>query len=60
MKIFKQLLFILRIVVLLVSIAGFFYLQSLKPTLSGELKLNGLNSAVEILFDEYGIPHMVL
>jgi penicillin amidase len=33
-------------------------LQSTKSQTSGELKLSGLEKPVEVLYDEYGIPHI--
>lgn len=40
------------------SLLAYFYLQTLKPTYSGEQKLTGLNGEVEVYYDEYGIPHI--
>lgn len=58
MKIIKRLVLgILALLVLLV-LTIVIYLQTTKPTLSGELTLAGLREPVEILYDEYGVPHI--
>ncbi|MGA9270864.1 MAG: penicillin acylase family protein [Lutimonas sp.] len=43
---------------LLLLIAYFFFAQSQKPTYSGSADLPGLDSEVEVYFDEFGIPHI--
>lgn len=43
---------------LLLLIAFYFFAQSQKPTYSGNIDLPGLDSEVEIYFDEFGIPHI--
>ncbi len=58
MKIVKKILLGLLTLILLVFILGFFYLQSLKPTYSGEIDLDGLSNYTEVYFDDYGIPHI--
>jgi penicillin G amidase len=58
MKIVKRLLFGLAGLLLLVVIGLFIYLQTTKPVYSGELELRGLIQQVEILYDEFGIPHI--
>lgn len=58
MKIIKRLLLgVLALVVLLV-LSVVIYLQTTKPTLSGELTLTGLKEPVEVVYDEYGVPHI--
>lgn len=58
MKIIKRLLLgILALVVLLV-LSVVIYLQTTKPTLSGELALTGLKEPVEVMYDEHGVPHI--
>ena len=37
---------------------GYIYLLSLTPQYSGEIKLAGLKSQVEVFFDDFGIPHI--
>jgi len=58
MKILKRLFFILVILLAIIIAASWFYLKNQSPVYSGELKLEGLEEQVEILFDEYGIPHI--
>ena len=58
MKIIKRILIGLIVFVLLAIIGIYFYLQTTKPTYSGELKLDGLKEEVEVLYDDYGVPHI--
>ncbi|MEY4929488.1 MAG: hypothetical protein RI909_212, partial [Bacteroidota bacterium] len=58
MKIIKRILLGLVFIVLLIAIIGYFYLQTTKPSYSGELTLSGLKESVEVLYDEYGVPHI--
>lgn len=58
MKILKRILLGLIALVLLIVIIGYVYLQTTKPSYSGELTLDGLNEPVEVLYDEYGVPHI--
>jgi penicillin G amidase len=44
---------------LIIGAAGaYFYLRTLKPDLSGELRLEGLTAPVEVYFDNFGVPHI--
>ncbi|MEQ8478128.1 penicillin acylase family protein [Fulvivirga sp.] len=58
MKIFKRIIIALLALVLLVAVGGYIYLQTLKPSYSGEFSLNNLNEVVEVKYDTYGIPHI--
>ncbi len=58
MKILKKVLLGLIIILMLASIGLYFYLNAQKPSLSGELVLEGLHETVEVFFDEYGVPHI--
>ena len=58
MKTFKKIIKILLVLIIIISIAGFFILKSYKPQYSGELKLQELKEEVKVYFDEYGIPHI--
>ncbi|MTI39870.1 penicillin acylase family protein [Fulvivirga lutimaris] len=58
MKIFKRIIIALLVLVLLVAVGGYIYLQTLKPSYSGEFNLNNLNEIVEVKYDTYGIPHI--
>jgi penicillin G amidase len=58
MKTFKKLIFgvLSLIVLLIVGIYG--YLTYLKPTQNGTFSLSGLKAETEVLYDDYGIPHI--
>jgi penicillin amidase len=58
MKIIKRFLIGLATLLLLVIISIYIFLQTTKPTYSGELKLEGLKAEVEVLYDDYGVPHI--
>ena len=51
---------IAAILLLLVSLAlgVYIYLRYLLPTYNGELKLQGLSVPVEVIYDDYAIPHI--
>ncbi len=58
MKILKK-IFISLLVLLVVAAGGvFLYVQHLKPQYSGSITMQGLNAEVEVIFDNYGIPHI--
>ncbi len=58
MKIIKRILIYIAALLLLVIIGVYVFLQTTKPTYSGELKLDGLKEEVEVLYDDYGVPHI--
>jgi len=58
MKIIKRILLGLIVLVLLIVIIGYIYLQNTKPDYVGELTLAGLKEPVEVLYDDYGVPHI--
>ena len=58
MKIIKRILIGLAALLLLVIIGIYIFLQTTKPTYSGELKLDGLKAEVEVLYDDFGVPHI--
>lgn len=58
MKILKRILLGVIALVILIVAAVYLYLLSTKPIYSGELTLAGLQQPVEILYDEYGVPHI--
>jgi len=58
MKLFKRIGIGLVVIILLLLIGGYIYLQSSKPQYSGSLHIKGLNDEVEVLFDTYGVPHI--
>ena len=58
MKLLKRLLLGLTVLLLIAALGTFIYLQSLKPDLDASLPLPGLTSEVEVIYDNYGIPHI--
>ncbi|MEH0156317.1 penicillin acylase family protein [Limibacter armeniacum] len=58
MKKLKLILTIL-VVILLAGASGIYvFLSSSLPQYNGEVTLKGLNGDVEVLYDEYGVPHI--
>jgi len=58
MKIFKKIFVGLLILIIALIIGLYAHLQSTKPQLEGTLTLEGLKDEVEVLYDEYGVPHI--
>ena len=58
MKILKRILIVLLLLIVLISGGAYFYLRSLQPNYSANLQLPGLQSEVEVLYDNYAIPHI--
>jgi penicillin amidase len=58
MKWLKRILFALLLLVAIIAIGGYFWLNHSKPTYEGNLKLPGLQEKVDVYFDEVGIPHI--
>lgn len=58
MKILKRILIGLVALFFLLLAGGYAYLKSTGPEYSGELKLKGLKAEVEVLYDDYGVPHI--
>jgi penicillin amidase len=58
MKLLKRIALGLLLVLVLAGLGGYFWLQSLKPDLNAEHQITGLKAPVEILYDDYGIPHI--
>lgn len=58
MKIVKRFFLILFILIVLIAATIWIWLMSLKPQLSGEVKLSGLQQPAEVFFDTYGVPHI--
>ncbi len=57
----KRLRIFLRILlglILLLLLAGFFFVQHLKPEYNGTRTLDGLRDSVTVRYDSYGIPHI--
>lgn len=58
MRIIKKIFIFTAIILLIIGTLSYFWLRSTKPNYSGNVQLKGLNDQVEIIFDEYGVPHI--
>ena len=58
MKIIKRIAVVAVLIVVLLIGAIYFYLHSLQPKYEANLQLPGLQSEVEVLYDNYAIPHI--
>ena len=58
MRIFKKILLIFGVLITLILIGGWVYVNSLKPDYSGEIALSGIENETSVYFDDYGIPHI--
>ena len=58
MKIIKRIFFSLIIIIIVFVTVSYFWLRSTKPDYSGIVNIPGLNNKVEVIFDEYGVPHI--
>ena len=58
MHILKKIFLFFITIILLITIGIWFYFNHLKPTYSGEIKLQNIENQTDVYFDEYGIPHI--
>ncbi len=58
MKVFKKVFLGILLILILAIIGVYFYLQSTKPILDGEMKIAGLKGKVEVVYDSFGVPHI--
>lgn len=58
MRKIKKLLLFLGILLFVILLAGFIFINTLTPTYSGEKDLAGLAQEATVYFDEYGVPHI--
>ncbi len=58
MKIVKRIFVALIIILILIGTVSYFWLRSTRPNYSGIVSLPDLNDEVEVIFDEYGVPHI--
>ncbi|MAE09159.1 MAG: penicillin acylase family protein [Bacteroidetes bacterium] len=58
MKIIKKIFVTIIIILICFGAASYLLLRSTKPNYSGKVSLPGLNKKVEIIIDEYGVPHI--
>lgn len=58
MKKIKKALLIFVVLLLLIALSLYIYLQTTKPQYEGEVDIKNISKNTEVLFDEYGIPHI--
>lgn len=58
MKIIKWIVLSIVVVAIVVALGGYIFLRSTGPKLNGTISLHGLKAEVEVLYDDYGIPHI--
>lgn len=58
MKILVKISIGFLIVLLVLALGVYFYMQTTKPQLEGTRTLPGLHRDVEVLYDDYGVPHI--
>jgi len=54
----KKFLKVFLIIIVIIALGLWYFVNSLKPQYSGNLKLEGLSDKVEVYYDTYGIPHI--
>lgn len=54
----KKFLKIILVLIVIIAIGLYFFLQSLKPTYEGNLSLIDLKTETTVYYDDYGIPHI--
>ncbi len=55
---FRKIFYGISLLALLVIASGYGFLRTKLPQRSGEIKLSGLKSKVDVVFDKWGIPHI--
>lgn len=58
MRLFKKIFIALVLIVFILFIGVWWYLNSLKPSYEGNLSLSGIQNETTVYFDDYGIPHI--
>ncbi|OIN58891.1 penicillin acylase family protein [Arsenicibacter rosenii] len=58
MRIFRQILITLFLLLILAGLSIWLWLRSLNPDYNAELTLQGLSAPVEVLYDDYAVPHI--
>jgi penicillin amidase len=58
MHIFKKILVVLVTLIIIITIGGYIYYNSLKPSYSGSISLVDISKETAVYFDDYGIPHI--
>ncbi len=58
MKIFGKILLGLLVLLILILAFSYFWLKGTSPQYSGKLEMEGLGESVEIIYDNFGVPHI--
>jgi len=58
MKKLKKVLLVIVAFLILIALSLLIYLQTTKPQYEGEVDIKNISKNTEVLFDEYGIPHI--
>lgn len=58
MKFIRRVIIAFLILGIIIAISIYGYLLTTKPSLDGTITLTGLKADVEVLYDEWGIPHI--
>ncbi|MGL2964976.1 penicillin acylase family protein [Flavobacterium sp. XGLA_31] len=58
MKVIKKILLSSLILIVIVTVTAFSYLEYSKPQYDGELSLKNITKETTVYFDEYGVPHI--
>ena len=58
MKILRRILLFLLLIIFIAATASYIYLKRQAPQYNGTLEVENIEKETEVLFDEYGIPHI--
>ena len=58
MRILKRILMALLLLIIVAGLGIWLWLRGLQPNYNAELQLPGLKAPVEVLYDDYGVPHI--
>jgi penicillin amidase len=58
MRIVKKFLIVLLFLVVTIGLGSWYWLRSLVPNFTADLQLQGLQAPVEVLYDDFGVPHI--
>ena len=58
MRILKNILKLILILLILITVFGIWYYNHLKPNYSGEVSLTNIDKETNVYYDDYGIPHI--
>jgi len=58
MKILKKIFLTILILILVFIAVAYLWLRSTAPDYSGNITIDGLKNKVEVIFDDYGVPHI--